>query len=190
MYCSKAATGGWLIDAARRAARQAGRQHVVRRARRRRTGSLSGPLSTISAEICPFSSRIERARTVSVSPVIAQDPTMTRIAPTIWPTRMTVAWLSRAMAGTRSDSKARSRSSLDIAGDAERDEVVGQDDRRRFAQPVAARVASFAVERHHDDGRAAAVARDLCAAAAGAQRHSRHRDEAPSRTPPHGVGAT
>ena len=41
---------------------------------------------------------------------------MTCAAPTTWPRRMTVAWLSEATGGTRSRSKARSRSSRVIAG--------------------------------------------------------------------------
>ncbi len=68
-------------------------------ARRRRTGRWPVPLSDVSGDSRPVSSRMTRARIVSSVSDASTVPTATATAPTVWPTLITEARLSDASGG-------------------------------------------------------------------------------------------
>ncbi|MNC85759.1 hypothetical protein D3C83_13710 [compost metagenome] len=123
-YCSIAAIGGCPCSSAADVTDEPGHRRRATRAYTSNSVS-SGPLSTISGPSRPVDSRIERTRRMTSSPPgpppgdgwTSNEPMMTSVAATSSPSLMTVAWLNVALAGTRSRSKARRRSSRVMAGE-------------------------------------------------------------------------
>ena len=125
MYCSNDVSGGCTCSICSVVTRESG---AMRWAMWPNTPnrSVSVPTSDRSEEIRPVSRRIVRARTVRVSPFNSNVPTTTCAAPTICPSRITVAWLS--VAHVR-DPQPLERAQPVVAGNrraTERHQIVGQ----------------------------------------------------------------
>ena len=102
------------------------------------------------------------ARTDSIAPVSRNDPMTTCVAPTTCPSRMTVAWLKRGDRRHLQPLEGVETLFARVRVLAQRVQIVGQQNGRRFADPVDARFSRGIFERDDEDalgGAAQAAAR-------------------------------